>query len=89
MELSSTEMNTRVRGSPAPGISPNLRFGPSPLRDRGEYLWMCLSGVALGGLYQPLLLNISILVQDLMRSHNTPQGVSLPKEAVRREARRV
>jgi hypothetical protein len=85
-ESGSTEINTQVGGSPAPGISLNLGFGAAPLRERDEYHWMSLPGMALSCLHQPPLLIISIPMQDLGRARGAPWGVSLLEDAVRREA---
>jgi hypothetical protein len=76
MESGSTEVNTRVRGTLALGINPNLGSSPGPLRERVDNLWMSLLGMALSCLYQPPFLNISIHVQELKRAGSAPRGVS-------------
>jgi hypothetical protein len=67
MESGSTEINTRVRGSPALGISPNLGFVLAPLRERDKYLWMSLLGMALS-CFDKIMHMFTVLLVVLMRS---------------------
>jgi hypothetical protein len=62
MELSSTEINTRVRGALAPGVNLNLGSSPVPLRERVHSLRMSLLGLALSCLCQPPFVNVGIPV---------------------------
>jgi hypothetical protein len=89
VELGNTGINTQLRGVLASGVDPNFGPGLVLLRERVDSQRVNLLGLAFSYLCQSLFSNVSTPVHGLRCARSALQGVSLPEDVTRWEARRV